>query len=295
MLPSLVLVALAAACMGMLNSLDRYFIPALAPALFNVASITTTIVAVPVLAWRGVPIIYAMALGVLAGGVAQLVVQGPALGREGGVERLLHEVVREGIDWPDLRHIILARPYGSLANYIQSVGRAIRSSPETGKHCCVVQDHGGNHRHGSPNADRDWGEYFFMDEKEIAEKRKKDQQEGKEDKPIVCPQCGQVRLKGPKCMNCGNQADPQVRMIVQKDGKLVERRFDDTPTPPKPKKLPEIVKLNNIFFQLKNSSKKAPSDNQVLAIYNKKHGGYPSQSIIDTWLNERQLYRQGRS
>ncbi len=63
MLPFLTLVALAAACMGMLNSLDRYFLPALAPALFNVASITTTVVAVPVLMWMGLPAIYAMALG----------------------------------------------------------------------------------------------------------------------------------------------------------------------------------------------------------------------------------------
>src|SRR5688572_4911030 len=60
MLPFLTLVALAAACMGMLNSLDRYFLPALAPALFNVASIITTIVAVPVLMWMGLPAIYAM-------------------------------------------------------------------------------------------------------------------------------------------------------------------------------------------------------------------------------------------
>ena len=78
MLPFLTLVALAAACMGMLNSLDRYFVPALAPALFNVASITTTVVAVPVLMWLGLPAIYAMALGVLTGGLAQL--RGPVAG-----------------------------------------------------------------------------------------------------------------------------------------------------------------------------------------------------------------------
>lgn len=109
MLPSLVLVALAAACMGMLNSLDRYFIPALAPALFNVASITTTIVAVPVLAWRGVPIIYAMALGVLAGGVAQLVVQWPALGREG----FRHRAVLDPAE-PGLRQVLLLMGPGTL-------------------------------------------------------------------------------------------------------------------------------------------------------------------------------------
>src|SRR4051812_33419948 len=39
MLPFLVTVALAAAVMGMLNSLHHYFLPALAPATFNVATI----------------------------------------------------------------------------------------------------------------------------------------------------------------------------------------------------------------------------------------------------------------
>ncbi len=39
MMPFLILVATAAVAMGMLNSLDRFFVPALAPAVFNVCSI----------------------------------------------------------------------------------------------------------------------------------------------------------------------------------------------------------------------------------------------------------------
>jgi len=39
MLPALTLIALAAAFMGMLNSLHHYFIPALSPASFNVLTI----------------------------------------------------------------------------------------------------------------------------------------------------------------------------------------------------------------------------------------------------------------
>ena len=38
-MPFLVLVAVAAACMGMLNSLNVFFVPALSPAMFNIASI----------------------------------------------------------------------------------------------------------------------------------------------------------------------------------------------------------------------------------------------------------------
>lgn len=83
MLPYLTLVALAAAFMGMLNSLDRYFVPALAPALFNVGSIVVTLAMIPVLTSLGWPVIHAMAIGVLAGGVCQLLLQWPLLRREG--------------------------------------------------------------------------------------------------------------------------------------------------------------------------------------------------------------------
>ena len=109
MLPFLTLVALAAACMGMLNSLDRYFLPALAPALFNVASITTTVIAVPMLMWMGLPTIYAMALGVLTGGLAQLLVQWPALRREG----FRHEAVLDTSE-PGLRQVLLLMGPGTL-------------------------------------------------------------------------------------------------------------------------------------------------------------------------------------
>ena len=83
MMPFLILVALAAAAMGMLNSVDRYFVPALAPAVFNVFSILTTIALVPVLTSTGLPVILSVAIGVLVGGLGQFVVQVPSLYREG--------------------------------------------------------------------------------------------------------------------------------------------------------------------------------------------------------------------
>ncbi len=83
LMPMLVLVALAAAAMGMLNSLDRYFVPALAPAVFNGLSIVTTIALVPVLPAFGLPVILSVAIGVLVGGVGQVAIQMPTLYREG--------------------------------------------------------------------------------------------------------------------------------------------------------------------------------------------------------------------
>jgi len=83
MLPFLTLVAVAAAFMGMLNSLHHYFLPALAPASFNVATILCVVALTPLLPWAGWPSIAAVAIGTVAGGAAQVAVQWRPLAREG--------------------------------------------------------------------------------------------------------------------------------------------------------------------------------------------------------------------
>jgi putative peptidoglycan lipid II flippase len=83
MFPFLTMVALAAALMGMLNSLHRFFMPAFSPAMFNVGSILCTIGLVPVMPLVGLPAIVAPAIGVLVGGVLQAGVQWPSLRAEG--------------------------------------------------------------------------------------------------------------------------------------------------------------------------------------------------------------------
>jgi putative peptidoglycan lipid II flippase len=102
MLPFLTFVAVAAACMGMLNALHRFFIPALSPAMFNVVTITCTLVLVPFMPSVGLPAIAAVAIGSLLGGVAQLAVQWPALRREGFR-------YRPTLDWRDdsLRRVLV--------------------------------------------------------------------------------------------------------------------------------------------------------------------------------------------
>jgi len=83
MLPFLPLVALAAAAMGMLNSLRHYFLPALAPATFNVVAIVLALVLTPVMPVFGLPRGMSLAIGALVGGIVQLAVQWPSLRREG--------------------------------------------------------------------------------------------------------------------------------------------------------------------------------------------------------------------
>ncbi len=79
MFPYLLLVGLSALAMGALHSHGRFFAPALGPALLNAGMI----VAVLALAARLDPPVLALALGVLAGGLAQLAVQLPDLARAG--------------------------------------------------------------------------------------------------------------------------------------------------------------------------------------------------------------------
>jgi putative peptidoglycan lipid II flippase len=83
MLPFLMMVAAAAAVMGMLNSLHHYFVPALSPAMFNLATIAGAFTLVPIMPALGQPPIMAIAVAALAGGLGQVAIQWPALRREG--------------------------------------------------------------------------------------------------------------------------------------------------------------------------------------------------------------------
>lgn len=71
----LLMVSISAVFMGILNSVGKFGIPALSPALFNIGMILS-----PVILYNYFDIpIYTMALGVLVGGVGQLVFQIPSL------------------------------------------------------------------------------------------------------------------------------------------------------------------------------------------------------------------------
>lgn len=109
MLPFLTFVAVAAACMGMLNSLHRFFIPALSPAMYNVATITCAVLLVPLMPALGFPPIAGIAVGTLIGGAAQLALQWPVLRREG-------YSYRPRLDWRDesLQRVLILMGPGTL-------------------------------------------------------------------------------------------------------------------------------------------------------------------------------------
>jgi putative peptidoglycan lipid II flippase len=109
MMPFLTTVAIAAAVMGMLNSVHKFFIPALSPAMFNVATIVCAFALVPLMPRVGLPPIAAIAIGTLVGGVAQLAVQWPLLRREGFK-------YRPTLNWSDegLRRVLVLMGPGTI-------------------------------------------------------------------------------------------------------------------------------------------------------------------------------------
>lgn len=83
MSPFVVLTTVAAIIMGVLNTHKFFFVPALAPASFNLISISTIWLLADYLAAHGYENIYALAWGVLLGGFVQMGVQIPLLLKQG--------------------------------------------------------------------------------------------------------------------------------------------------------------------------------------------------------------------
>ena len=75
MFPFLLLIAVASVFMGMLNSFGYFFVPAFAPALFNIGMITAGYTLCPLMGWFGGQPIVGMAAGVIIGGLMQMGVQ----------------------------------------------------------------------------------------------------------------------------------------------------------------------------------------------------------------------------
>jgi putative peptidoglycan lipid II flippase len=83
MAPFLTFVSLAALFMGALNSLKVFFVPALAPASYNVMSILCMVGLAGVLQRSGYHPIYSLGIGAMLGGFMQTAVQLPLIWRRG--------------------------------------------------------------------------------------------------------------------------------------------------------------------------------------------------------------------
>lgn len=97
MFPYIFFVSLMALSMGVLNSLDHFTTPAVAPVLLNVMMIGTTVALWHPLQRAGYNPIYGLALGVMVGGLTQLLLQLPGLARRGYFPRLRFDLRHPGL------------------------------------------------------------------------------------------------------------------------------------------------------------------------------------------------------
>ncbi len=128
LLPFLTLVSVAAALMGMLNSLNRFFVPALAPAMYNVGIILAGALLVPLMPGLGLDPIVAIAVGALLGGLGQVALQVPALHREG----FRYRPTLDPFD-PGLRHILRLMGPGTLAGAAVQINLLVNMVLATGQ------------------------------------------------------------------------------------------------------------------------------------------------------------------
>ena len=108
-MPFLTLIAVAAALMGMLNALRKFFIPSMSSTMFNVVFIVTTAIFVPVFTRMGLQPVMALSIGMLGGGLAQVLIQWPSLRREG----YRHQWVLNPRD-PALRQVLILLGPGTI-------------------------------------------------------------------------------------------------------------------------------------------------------------------------------------
>lgn len=199
--------------------------------------------------------------------------------------------LREGIDVPATYHCILATPIGSLASYIQTVGRVLRYSAETPDHV-IVTDHGGNYlRHGSPNHDRDWRSWWTLPEHAISNWHLEQIRDGKTPEPIRCPQCEGERAKGITCPHCGYTHQKSQRMVVMEDGRMVTR--DGRLVKPKYVKMqPDTQRLwDKMYFAWKRK-KVDRSFNQLEGFFAHEHGYHPPRTLANMPTKTEDWYRK---
>lgn len=196
--------------------------------------------------------------------------------RRGEVEVLCNRyVAREGLDLPEVSHLILATVMGSLQTYLQSAGRGLRACP--GKDNLTIQDHGGHwHRHGSVNADRQWS--LNLSAHVVNGLREERLREKREPEPIHCPHCGRIRSSGPVCPQCGHQSDKRSRVVIQTDGTLREHTGDIY----KPRRVrlvnDTMAKWRTMYFRAKRS-RNGMTFRQAEALFFVENHHYPPRDL----------------
>lgn len=131
-------------------------------------------------------------------------------------------VLHTGVDVPQWKYLICARPTKSFALWRQMGGRIQR--PFAGHDHCVIQDHSDNALvMGFPDEDVEWEINGDGDiAKKHREKKAREKSEGKETgDPYRCEKCHAV-YRGYRCPSCGHRPEEKGKAIKMKAGDLKE-------------------------------------------------------------------------
>lgn len=126
-------------------------------------------------------------------------------------------IATTGVDIPNWKYMINARPTQSFSLWRQMAGRIQRPAPGY-DHCCI-QDHSDcSVRMGFPDEDVEW----TLDTTEkIQERHEAKQREKKKQDPYCCEKCSCV-YRGPNCPECGHRPERHGKDVGMGKGELKE-------------------------------------------------------------------------
>lgn len=142
--------------------------------------------------------------------------------RDGKVRVLCnYGVLTTGVDIPELKYLICARPTKSFSLWRQMGGRIQRPAP--GHDHCFIQDHSDNCLvFGYPDEDVEWDLFGEEDQgkKHQENQRKKKGEDGKpQGDPFQCEKC-KTPYRGPHCPNCGTKHERRGKDLEMQAGEL---------------------------------------------------------------------------
>ena len=129
MFPYVGCMSMVALASGVLNTWKRFAVPAFTPVLLNLCVIGAALLGVPLLKARGIEPVYALAIGVMLGGVLQLGLQVPALLRIGMLPRVALAPARLLAAWrhPGVKRILAKMAPALLGVSVAQISLMINS------------------------------------------------------------------------------------------------------------------------------------------------------------------------
>ena len=183
--------------------------------------------------------------------------------RDGNIQVLTNcAILGEGVDFPWVSCVVLAKPSKSYARFVQMAGRGLR--PHPGKAECLILDHSGLvFRHGFLDDEVCWS----LDGKKIAWKKTTRK---KEKKILDCEICGTL-FSGNRCTQCGHE--------IKNYGKRIETTDDDLHEIGKNKKKDKelTTEEKKMWYQMIKGEQRRLGKNEkwLLAKYKSRTGVWP--------------------